>query len=323
MGVDERVGDPRTRLAIALARCWAEVAAPHRNGGQTVIRSLRRTPGGKNLGLDACVSSNPTFFPRSGNNRGQGAAGVARPTFLPAPGALPSVPMDETALLHEQRAYYRARAREYDQWWERKGRFDRGAEANARWFEEAAELRRALDRFDPAGTVLELACGTGIWTRELTRRATRLVAVDASAEMLEINRRCADAGAVEYVQADLFEWQPPAGAFDVCFFGFWLSHVPETRFARFWETVGTALRPGGRVFFLDSDRTDRSTAVDHVLPHDGETMLRKLDDGREFRIVKRFYAPDRLRRRLFELGWDVDVHNTGEFFIYGSGSLVN
>jgi demethylmenaquinone methyltransferase/2-methoxy-6-polyprenyl-1,4-benzoquinol methylase len=229
--------------------------------------------------------------------------------------------MEETALLDEQRAYYRARAREYDQWWERTGRFDRGPEANARWFDEGATLNRALDRFNPKGHVLELACGTGIWTEHLARRATRVIAVDASAEMIEINRDRVRADTVEYVQADLFEWTPPDGTFDVCFFGFWLSHVPETRFESLWETVRTALRPQGRVFFVDSDRTDRSTATDHVLPAgDEETMVRKLGDGREFRIVKRFYAPDRLRRRLAELGWDVDVRSTGEFFIYGSGS---
>jgi demethylmenaquinone methyltransferase/2-methoxy-6-polyprenyl-1,4-benzoquinol methylase len=229
--------------------------------------------------------------------------------------------MDETALLDEQRAYYRARAREYDQWWERTGRFDRGREANARWFEEAASLRRALDRFQATGEVLELACGTGIWTEPLARRGARVTAVDASAEMIEINRARVGAGGVEYVQADLFEWTPPGRAFDVCFFGFWLSHVPETRFESFWETVRTALRPAGRVFFLDSDRTDRSTATDHVLPAaDQETMVRRLNDGRQFRIVKRFYAPDRLRRRLAEVGWDVDVRSTGEFFIYGSGA---
>jgi demethylmenaquinone methyltransferase/2-methoxy-6-polyprenyl-1,4-benzoquinol methylase len=229
--------------------------------------------------------------------------------------------MDEATLLDEQRAYYRARAREYDQWWERTGRFDRGGEANARWFEEAAALRRALDSFDPRGEVLELACGTGIWTERLVRRADRVVAVDASAEMLEINRARVAGAPVEYVQADLFEWRPPAAWFDVCFFGFWLSHVPETQFERFWSNVAAALRPGGRVFFLDSARSDRSTAADHVLPdQDEETLVRKLNDGREFRIVKRFYAPLRLRQRLSELGWRVDVRATGEFFIYGSGA---
>jgi demethylmenaquinone methyltransferase/2-methoxy-6-polyprenyl-1,4-benzoquinol methylase len=190
-------------------------------------------------------------------------------------GTVPSGAMDDATLLNEQRAYYRARAREYDQWWERMGRFDRGSEANARWFEEAATLRRALDEFDPSGQVLELACGTGIWTERLAGRAERLVAVDASAEMVEINRARTGAGAVEYVRADLFEWAPPAAEFDVCFFGFWLSHVPEARFERFWETVRASLRPGGRVFFVDSARTERSTAADHVRRDAGAPAQRR------------------------------------------------
>ena len=149
--------------------------------------------------------------------------------------------------------------------------------------------------------------------------AKRLLAVDASAEMLEINRARVGAGNVEYAQADLFAWTPPAERFDVCFFGFWLSHVPESRFAAFWDAVRGALRPGGRVFFLDSARTARSTAADHVLPEaDEETMTRKLNDGRAFRIIKRFYAPQDLRARLAELGWSSQVQSTGEFFIYGS-----
>lgn len=229
--------------------------------------------------------------------------------------------MDEAALLAEQRTYYRARAREYDSWWLREGRFDHGAEANARWFADAAELEAELERFGPSGDVLELACGTGLWTRHLVEHARRLVAVDAAPEVLEINRgRVADKK-VEYIQADLFEWVPPAAAFDVCFFGFWLSHVPESRFDAFWGAVGTALKPGGRMMFVDSCRASDSGARDHVGPAEGEdTMTRRLDDGSEFRIVKRYYEPAGLQQRLEGLGWNVEVGRTGEFFIYGSGS---
>jgi len=231
--------------------------------------------------------------------------------------------VDEAALLDEQRAYYRARAREYDRWWLREGRFDHGEESNARWFADVAALETELERFGPRGDVLELACGTGLWTRRLVKHASRVVAVDAAPEVLEINRgRVADER-VEYIQADLFQWVPPAAGFDVCFFGFWLSHVPESRFDAFWSAVLAALKPGGRVLFFDSARAEHSGARDHVAPADGEdTMTRRLDDGSEFRIVKRYYQPASLRERLEALGWRVEVDRTAEFFIYGSGSPV-
>jgi len=37
-------------------------------------------------------------------------------------------------LIDEQVGYYRARASEYDRWFQRLGRYDLGAEENARWF---------------------------------------------------------------------------------------------------------------------------------------------------------------------------------------------
>ena len=229
--------------------------------------------------------------------------------------------MDETRLLDEQRAYYRARAREYDRWWMREGRFDHGAAANARWFDEVSKLEHALERLGPGGDVLEFACGTGLWTRALVRDARRVTAVDAAPEVLEINRERVGSERVDYVEADLFEWTPPEAQFDLCFFSFWLSHVPESRFADFWEKVRLALRPGGRVFLIDSARSDTSGASDHPGPTEGDqTALRRLDDGSEFQIVKRYYEPRRLEHTLADLGFEVAVQSTGEYFIHGAGA---
>jgi SAM-dependent methyltransferase len=231
--------------------------------------------------------------------------------------------MVDDALLTEQLDYYRARAGEYDRWWNREGRFDRGEAANARWFAEAAELESVLQRFEPRGDVLELACGTGLWTRHLVGYADTLTAVDGSAEVLAINRARVGHASVEYRQVDIFNWLPEPASFDACVFSFWLSHVPEERFAAFWAMVGSALRPGGRVLFIDSARTDRSTAADHRLPGaDESTMTRRLDDGREFRIVKRFYGPRALESELACLGFNFRVDTTGEFFLYGTGVKV-
>jgi SAM-dependent methyltransferase len=224
------------------------------------------------------------------------------------------------AVLQEQIGYYRARASEYDEWFLRQGRFDRGPESNRRWLEQAEVVYQALDAFRPAGRMLELAPGTGLWTQRLLRYAQSLTAVDASPEMLALCKARVGAASARFILADIFSWQPDA-SYDVVFFSFWLSHVPWERFAPFWEKVRSCLAPGGRVFFVDSLPDPTSTAADHVLPEaDATTMLRKLNDGREFTVVKVFHQPKDLAERLGRLGWQVTVRATGNYFIFGWGS---
>jgi demethylmenaquinone methyltransferase/2-methoxy-6-polyprenyl-1,4-benzoquinol methylase len=45
--------------------------------------------------------------------------------------------MSDDDLLEEQRAFYRARAPEYDQWWQRRGRYDRGRD-DGEWERQVA-----------------------------------------------------------------------------------------------------------------------------------------------------------------------------------------
>jgi demethylmenaquinone methyltransferase/2-methoxy-6-polyprenyl-1,4-benzoquinol methylase len=221
--------------------------------------------------------------------------------------------------LAEQAAYYSARAGEYDQWWLRQGRYDRGAAANARWFTEAAAVQAALDEFAPAGNVLELAGGTGIWSERLRNFATKLTVLDASVEMLERNAARLHDPRVRYVHADLFTWLPER-RYDVVFFAFWLSHVPQERFARFWQLVAECLAPAGRFFFVDSLFERTSGAIDHLREHGtDEVQTRRLDDGREFDIYKIYYEPAELAARLTALGWSLTVDTTESYFLYGAG----
>lgn len=225
-------------------------------------------------------------------------------------------------MLQEQVEYYRARAHEYDQWFERTGRYDRGEAHRRAWREEVAQLEQALGDAGPRGDILELACGTGLWTRHLARYAERLLAVDASPETLELNRERISRsneiapGRVELAAVDLFDWAPPR-VFDFVFFGFWLSHVPESRFDSFWNLVRAALGGRGRAFFVDSRLTQESTATDHHELDRSGTVQRKLNDGRSYRIVKVFHEPDRLMVRLTDLGFRGWVRSTDRFFLYG------
>jgi demethylmenaquinone methyltransferase/2-methoxy-6-polyprenyl-1,4-benzoquinol methylase len=211
-------------------------------------------------------------------------------------------------LLEEQVAYYRARASEYDR--------------TAPLIEEEGypELASALERFGPRGRVLELACGTGQWTVELARHATELTAVDASEEMLALNRARVARADVVYVAADLFAWSPPE-RYDVVFFSAWLSHVPPQRFADFWALVGRCLADDGRVFVVDelpaAARFERPLP-DAVAP----AVERRLTTGERFRAVKVFYEPHVLVERLAALGWRAEVHPVGWRFFYATATRV-
>jgi demethylmenaquinone methyltransferase/2-methoxy-6-polyprenyl-1,4-benzoquinol methylase len=219
-----------------------------------------------------------------------------------------------TDLVTEQKRYYAERAPEYDDWWYRRGRYELEPEVLARWRDDIAEAEAAIEAFSPGGTVLELAAGTGIWTRKLVRLANRVVAVDANAETLALNT--ADA---ELVRADVFEWEP-AEHFDLVFFSFWLSHVPEERFDEFWSLVRAAIRPEGRVFLLDSGAGD--TAHTGTAQADGEET-RSLADGRTFRILKRRWTPDELAARVRPLGFELDLRDSANgHFLYGGGVLA-
>jgi len=217
-------------------------------------------------------------------------------------------------LVGEQKRYYAERAPEYDDWWYRRGRFELEPDALERWQADAAEAEAPLDSFAAGRSVLELAAGTGIWTRKLVRLADRVVAVDANAETLALNTSDA-----ELVLADVLEWEP-AERFDLVFFSFWLSHVPAERFDEFWASVRSALVPDGGVFLVDSGAGDTAhTATEQA----GWEETRTLADGRTFRIVKRRWPPAELAERVRPLGFELDLRDTANgHFLYGGGGLA-
>ncbi|MBA3869500.1 MAG: class I SAM-dependent methyltransferase [Anaerolineae bacterium] len=225
-------------------------------------------------------------------------------------------------VLQDQIAYYRARAGEYDEWFYRVGRYDWGAERNGQWFAEVETVVKALRSVGKIGTALELAAGTGNFTKELATIAAQVVALDASPEVLEINRDKVNSVNVEFRQADLFNWQPDT-QYDLVFMSFWMSHVPPEKLDGFLETVRQATKVGGQVFMVDSlrDQTRTSTASNHA-DYDPESIYhtRKLNDGQEYTIVKMFYD-ESLVAKLAEHGFTAEYHTSGDYFWWASSTV--
>lgn len=217
-------------------------------------------------------------------------------------------------VLQTQIAYYRARAEEYD-----ATSYGAMAADGTAVDLPHPELRAAWDALaalGPFDQILELACGTGVWTRLLRRVGRTLTALDAAPEMLALNRQQVGDAQIRYECVDLFAWEPEA-RYDLVFFAFWLSHVPPDRLDPFLDAVARAVRPNGRMFLVDEPS---STPNKPPLPRAGDHETRPLLDGREFTIVKVYYDPAELGEKLAARGFTQVTPGVGESFFYLHGT---
>ena len=225
--------------------------------------------------------------------------------------------MMENNALNEQIEYYRARAQEYDESIFQTGRFAshyQGESIEDQAGEQDVAMQ-VLQMMGPFKDILELACGTGIWTKTLLKIGRAITALDASPEMLAINERKVADARVRYQQADLFTWEPEQ-QYDLVFFANWLSHVPPEALDRFLDKVRRAVLPGGRVVIVDqyAAREEDLLAVREGIYH-----TRTLSNGRTFTIVKVFYDLSVLKDTMHQLEFEVLVEKFGDAFFFLSG----
>jgi demethylmenaquinone methyltransferase/2-methoxy-6-polyprenyl-1,4-benzoquinol methylase len=251
---------------------------------------------------------------RASATRAEGGA-VAEGEAPPEP-AEPSPPADDHA--QETLEYYEARAGEYDDWYLRRGRYARGPIHDAAWNAELDGAGTWLDALPIGGEIVELAAGTGWWSPLLAGKG-ELSIYDAAAQPLELARERLVAHRLRAHIHLRDAWAEPDRPVDALFAGFWLSHVPRARTAEFLALARRWLKPDGVVAFIDSLLDPQSGAADHP-PATGDLAVRRLDDGREFTIVKVYRQPDELDAALLAAGFrDVRVTTTGRFFVLATG----
>jgi SAM-dependent methyltransferase len=243
----------------------------------------------------------------------RGAA--VRPSLV-AVGATPSARDHATDPSAEMLAYYEARAPEYDDWYLRRGRYARGPIHDAAWNAELDAAGRWLDGLSIRGDIVELAAGTGWWSPLLASKG-ELSLYDGTAAPLERARERLVAHGLRAHLHIRDAWAEPDRAVDAVFAGFWLSHVERDRLDAFLGIVRRWLRPGGTFAFIDSRFDPQSSAADHPTPAD-DRSVRRLDDGREFTVVKVYYEPADLESALVRAGFEsTQVTSTGRFFLTG------
>jgi demethylmenaquinone methyltransferase/2-methoxy-6-polyprenyl-1,4-benzoquinol methylase len=246
------------------------------------------------------------------------ARGASRPvpTELPEAQTADRLPLTVQPLAagDQMVAYYEARAPDYDDWYLRRGRYARGPIHDAAWNAELDVAGRWLDALPIEGEIVELAAGTGWWSPLLASKG-QLSLYDAAAAPLERARERLLAHGLRAHIHIRDAWAEPDRAVDALVFGFWLSHVERDRTAAFLALAHRWLKPGGTVAILDSLPDPQSGAADHE-PVADDMATRRLDDGREFTIVKVYRPPNELATALSDAGFHgVEATTTGRFFV--------
>jgi demethylmenaquinone methyltransferase/2-methoxy-6-polyprenyl-1,4-benzoquinol methylase len=175
-------------------------------------------------------------------------------------------------------SYYAARANEYDSVYDKPER-----QADLR------QIERWLPRVLSGKAVLEIACGTGYWTRFVASVASSVVAIDSAPETLRIARQRVPAGKVRFQVGDAYALAQSLGTFNAAFAGFWFSHVPLERQREFLRGLNAALEPGAKVVLLDNFFVEGSSSAISEQDSGGNTyQSRKLGDGSIHRVLKNF-----------------------------------
>jgi len=148
------------------------------------------------------------------------------------------------------------------EYWEERYRGDRhGAGVpNPQLVAEAGELR--------PGTALDAGCGEGAEAGWLAGRGWRVTAVDLVTTALDRAREhAATLGAqvadrIDWVSADLTEWVPPEGHFDLV-----TTHYvhPAGSPGEMFRRLAAAVAPGGTLLLVDHDPADHAAHAHHTV----------------------------------------------------------
>ncbi|HZC28576.1 MAG TPA: class I SAM-dependent methyltransferase, partial [Gaiellaceae bacterium] len=169
------------------------------------------------------------------------------------------------------KAYYDARAAEYDDWWLGRGLFaDRDRPG---WDEDLARLADVVSALPPRRT-LDVACGTGFLTRHLRGE---IVGLDASERMLAIARERVPHA--RFVRGDALDLPLDDRSFERLFTSYFYCHLEADARARF---VAEARRVADELVVV------ASVLAEGDAPERWEERM--LNDGSRWSVYKRCFT---------------------------------
>ena len=218
-------------------------------------------------------------------------------------------PMDD-GLRDRMLAYYNERASEYEEAYTR-GTGTASITDPAVFTTEIAVLEGIVRGFG-RGHLLDVACGTGYWLPHYIANCSRVTLFDQSEQMLAECEskvaRLSGPGRCSLVRGDVFDYEFPPFAHDSALVGFLFSHLSEEQERLFMEVLRRTLRPDARVLILESAWTDLRAKFNEKAGR----QLRRLNDGTEFHIYKRYMSREDIAAWDRKYGLTSNIEHFGE-----------
>jgi ubiquinone/menaquinone biosynthesis C-methylase UbiE len=186
---------------------------------------------------------------------------------------------------------------------------------------EIGVLERIVRGFG-SGHLLDVACGTGYWLPLYIGNCSRVTLFDQSERMLsecglKVRRR-AVADRCSLVRGDIFDYDFAPRAYDCALVGFLLSHTSEAQEHLVMQVLRKTLRPGARVLILESAWTDVRARFNHKV----EQQTRRLNDGTEFQIYKRYIGREDIAAWDRKYGLRTTIEHFGEALCAVSATFI-
>lgn len=204
-------------------------------------------------------------------------------------------------------SYYNDRAKEYDKVYQIP--------------EEQEDLLAATNLFQnifSQKSVIEIACGTGYWTNQISKTATSIYATDINKAVIDIAKTRQVSNNVTFEVADMNDLAIEK-KFEGLFGGFIWSHIPLEHLDKFLDRIKHLVIENGDIIFIDSNPVKgtihdnkRITRTDQY----GNTFqTRQLEDGTTHEVLKNFPANDFLVEKLSRIASDISLINLEHYWI--------
>jgi len=185
--------------------------------------------------------------------------------------------------------YYQKRAPEYDKIYFRDNP-DRQA--------ELANMYTVSRQVLAGRHVLDLACGTGFWTKIVSERAKTIIGIDINPATLAEARRKHFSCPTHLVLGDFFHLPIAAGKADSLLATYVISHVRREDLPRLRDEICRIIEPGSPAFMCDNNPLCE-TQPEMIWDEENVNSYkrRRLENGEEYLILKNYFE----RRELDDI----------------------